>query len=56
MKISEEDYLRRAIDLWRRAEWTIAFAVVAGQRVGCGLILPLKESSHELPGRVAGRR
>ena len=47
MRIGHDDYLGRAIALWRVARWSIAFAVVDRQRVGCSIVLPLAEPAYE---------
>jgi hypothetical protein len=47
MRIGHADYLQRAIDLWRVARWSFAFAVVERQRVACSCTLPLTESAYE---------
>lgn len=47
MQISRDEYLRKVLDRWHAAKWTIAFATVDRRRVACSHILPLTEQSYE---------
>ena len=47
MKINQEEYVARDLKLWQAVPWTIVFAVIGKQRVGCTRILPLKKSAYE---------
>lgn len=47
MKLSHDDYLGRALDLWRKEKWTFGFGVVDRQRVACSCVLPLRDFIYE---------
>ncbi|WP_152054220.1 hypothetical protein [Tautonia marina] len=44
--LSRDAYLERAVAWWRKAHWSMAFAVVNRQRVGCSCVLPLTDDAY----------